>query len=254
VSRLIALDDGHGMETAGKRTPTFADGTKSTETGKPFMHENEFNRAVVRKLDAHLKRCGFRTLLVAPTDIDTPLKTRTDTANNAKADLYISVHANALTGAWGSAKGIETFYYVGRTESKRAGEIIHRSLMRGTSFVDRGVKTGDLHVVRETKMPSVLVECGFMDNDREARLLMSDAYRSECAEEIARGICEYFGVIYVEESKEDVSMPKVEQWKLDIHELAKKNGIITSDWTDKLDESAPVWMVLRVANALKEAK
>lgn len=82
MSELIALCDGHGMETAGKRTPMFSDGT--------FMRENEFNRAVVALLDVHLKRCGFRTLIVAPTDIDTPLRTRTSSLITPRR-IYILV-------------------------------------------------------------------------------------------------------------------------------------------------------------------
>jgi N-acetylmuramoyl-L-alanine amidase len=199
VNKLIAIDDGHGMETPGKRTPLFPDGT--------FMHEDEFNRAVASIMDKHLQRCGFRTLMVAPDNTDTPLKVRTDAANKAKADFYISVHANAMGGAWGDARGIETFHYIKVSpDSKRAAEIIHRRLLEGTKLFDRGVKTADFHVLRETHMPAVLVECGFMDNLAEARLLLTQAYREECAKEIAQGICEYFGVSYIAEgSKPNMS-------------------------------------------------
>jgi N-acetylmuramoyl-L-alanine amidase len=188
--KLIAIDDGHGMETAGKRTP-FLPGTKQ------FMHENEFNNATAQYLKENLERSGFRTLMVAPGDADTPLRTRTDTANNAKADFYISVHANALTGVWGAQNGVDTFHYPGSVEGKRAAEIINKYLAQGTVLKNRGVHEENFHVLRETHMPAVLVEAGFMDNLKEAKLLMSDAYRRECAEEIAKGICEYFGVAYV---------------------------------------------------------
>lgn len=202
--KLIALDDGHGMETAGKRTPPLPDGT--------VMRENEFNRAVVAKLDTHLRRCGFRTLLVAPGDNDVPLKARTDAANAAKADLYVSVHANAIgAGGWNNARGIETFHYPGSINGEKAAKIIHRHLIGGTKLPDRGVKTANFHVLRETKMPAVLVECGFMTNLDDARLLLSDAYRAECAEELARGICEYFGVPYVREQLPAEPLPKIQR-------------------------------------------
>ncbi|MFB9330082.1 N-acetylmuramoyl-L-alanine amidase [Paenibacillus aurantiacus] len=191
MGKLVAICDGHGMETPGKRTPVFSDGS--------VMKENEFNRSVAAKLDTHLRRCGFRTLLVASTDVDTPLQARTDAANKAKADLYISIHANAAGEAWGSACGIETFHYPTSAASKRAAEILHRHLIAGTQLPNRGVKTADFHVLRETNMPSVLVEAGFMTNQDEARLLMSESYRSECAEELARGICELFGVAFKRE-------------------------------------------------------
>lgn len=190
MTKLIALCDGHGMETAGKRTPLLPDGV--------VMRENEFNRRVVALLDVHLKRCGFRTLLVAPTDVDTPLRVRTDMANAAKADLYLSVHANAFgSGGLNNVRGIETFHRLDSVEGTKAAVILHRSLLGGTKLPNRGVKTADFHVLRETRMPAVLVECGFMTNVEEANLLRSEAYRAECAEELARGVCEYFGIPFV---------------------------------------------------------
>lgn len=194
MAKLIALDDGHGMSTSGKRTPILPNGLKSS-TGN-FMHENEFNRAVVKYLDVHLRRNGFLTLLVAPTDADTPLATRTNLANAKKADLYVAIHANAAKAVWGSWGGTETFVWPSG-ESKRIGAIIHKHLMGGTKLRDRGVKDGSgLHVIRETKMPAILVEAAFMDNLDEAKLLLSDAFRKECAREIAQGICEAYKVTY----------------------------------------------------------
>jgi len=162
------------------------------------MHENEFNRAVAKYLKQELERCGFRTLLVADGDTDVPLATRVQRANNAGADFYISIHANANTSQWGNWGGIETYTYP-KGESLRIGKIIHKYLLQGTPLRDRGVKDGSwLYVIKRTKMPAVLVECGFMDNLKEAKLLLSDNYRRECAKEIAKGICEGFGVKYIE--------------------------------------------------------
>ena len=193
MSKLIAIDDGHGMTTAGKRTPFFP-GTKR------FMHENEFNRAVADLLKVNLERCGFDTIMVAPGDSDVPLKTRTDRANKANADFYISIHANAITGKWGSgASGIETFYCEGSTKGKRLAGIVQKHLLQGTKQVNRGIKTASLHVVRETNMPAILVEAGFMDDCREAQLLNCNIFRDECAVDIAKGICEYFDVKYIPE-------------------------------------------------------
>lgn len=188
MNKLIAIDDGHGLETPGKRTPVFPDGK--------VMKENEFNRAVAALLDVHLKRCGFRTLLVAPGDTDTPLAERTAAANKAKADLYISIHANAYGEGWNAARGLETYHYPGKAAGKQAAEAIHSQLIKGTPLPNRGVKEANFHVLRETMMPAVLVELGFMTNRDDAELLLSNAYRAECAEELAIGICKYFGAAY----------------------------------------------------------
>lgn len=191
MSYTIALDDGHGMETAGKRTPKFNDGT--------FMRENEFNRAVVNYLNVELKRCGFKTLLTAPTDEDTPLATRVSIANKNKVDAFVSVHANAFTGSWGEANGVEVFVGMSK-QSKELGKAVHKYLLQGTKQTDRGVKNGThLYVISRTVAPAILVECAFMDNKVEAELLRTDSFRKECAIEIAKGICEAFKVKYVEE-------------------------------------------------------
>ena len=186
------------MSTAGKRTPILPNGLKS-ETGN-FMHENEFNRAVVANLDIILKRCGFRTLLVAPTDEDVPLKTRTDLANAKKADAYVSIHANAFDGKFDDydPEGVETYHYPNSTNGKKLATLVHKHLIQGTKQKDRGVKSANFHVLRETNMVAILVEAGFMDNLYEAKLLLSKAFREEVATEVAKGICEYFKVPFVE--------------------------------------------------------
>lgn len=192
---LIALDDGHGISTAGKRTPTLPQGQKS-EIGLPYMNENLFNRAVVAYAKTELERNGFDVLLVAPTDADTPLESRTALANAKKADIYISVHANAISGKWGTWGGIETFYYP-NPESRRLAQIMHKHVMKGTAFADRGLKNGShLWVLRKTQMPAVLLELGFMDSLTDYDELLKDTYRKESAQEIAKATCEYFGVTY----------------------------------------------------------
>lgn len=187
---LVALDDGHGEDTAGKRTPFFPEGG--------FMHENEFNERVVELLDVELKRCGFGTLLVAPTDDDTPLSVRVKRAKDAKVDIYLSIHANAFKGVWGNAKGIETLTS-GKGESLRIGKILQAELLKGTKLPDRGMKDGSwLGVIKGMgTTPAILVECGFMDNLAEARLLKTESYRKECAVELAKGLCVAYKVKYV---------------------------------------------------------
>jgi N-acetylmuramoyl-L-alanine amidase len=216
MTYLVALDDGHGMETPGKRTPIFPPGSGMvSELGENFMHENEFNRAVVAKMKVHLERCGIKTLLVAAGDKDVPLKTRTDLANAKGANVYVSIHANANTGKWGNAKGVETYCYPGAKDSRKLAEIVHKYLIQHTPQVNRGVREADLHVLRETKMPAILIEAGFMDNLEEAKLLLSDAFRSEVAEEASRGVCEYLGVAWVDEKKPESAKPA----KPTVHEI-----------------------------------
>lgn len=191
--KLIALDDGHGIATAGKRTPSIL------ELGGRVIHENEFNRAVVSFLSIDLKRCGFDTLLVAPGDVDVSLDARVNLANLKKADAYISIHFDALDGIFNGndPEGLSVHVYPGSTKSKKLGESILKYLKTGTVQQNRGVRETNLYVLHHTKMAAILSENGFMDNKREAMLMINVDFQKEVAKEHAQGICNYFGVKYI---------------------------------------------------------
>ena len=107
----IAIDNGHGIDTAGRRTPKMPNGRA--------IKEWEFNYPTAKKLEQVLKRCGLDTIMVSDTKEDTPLATRTTRANNAKADLFVSIHYNAFQGKWGDHGGVETLYYPTSTKGKK---------------------------------------------------------------------------------------------------------------------------------------
>lgn len=206
MTKRIALDDGHGMQTAGKRTPFIP------SIGR-FIHENEFNRAVVRLLDAELKRCGFTTVLTAPGDSDHSLASRVKVANDAKVDLFISIHYNALDGKFdGPGKDPEGFSaHIDPSggQSQKFAEIAIKHLANGTLQKNRGVVKQQLYVTANTKMPAVLFELGFMDNNREALLMIAPAFQKECAVEIAKAVCEFYHIPYVVENNPAVVKPTV---------------------------------------------
>ena len=101
---LVAVDSGHGMETAGKRTPPLPEdlviGGRVVRRKGEVIHEKEFNRAAADALIAALNRCGIDTIDVSPGTRDVSLANRYNAANNAGADLFISKHYNARGGAW----------------------------------------------------------------------------------------------------------------------------------------------------------
>ncbi|MHC8523988.1 N-acetylmuramoyl-L-alanine amidase family protein [Rossellomorea sp. H39__3] len=191
---LIALDDGHGIGTPGKRTPYI-------ESLGRQIRENEFNAAVTDFLQGELERCGFRTLLTAPTDYDTPLSARTNLANAKGADALVSNHFNALKdyfdGSGKDPEGMSIHIYPGAKNGRKLAEHVAKYLKQGTEQKYRGIVEQNLHMTREFKKASILVENGFMDNEREALLMVNEAFQRECAREQAQGICEYFGVPYV---------------------------------------------------------
>lgn len=232
----IAIDNGHGNNTSGKRTPLFQDGT--------FMKEWEFNSAVAKELKTILEHNGFDCLFVSPEATDTSLQTRVKRANDWKADLYISIHANAFGNDWNSANGIETFIYNNSdAKTTKLGTAVQKRLVQETNLTNRGLKVNSsLYVLNSTKMPACLVECGFMTNLKEANLLRSQDYRVKCAVGIAKGICDYAGIKYKEMNGgvEEVRYQKIEDvpkwYKTTIQKLVDK-GLLFGDENGNLNLS-----------------
>lgn len=228
------------FETAGKRTPS---GYK----------ENEFNHYTKEYLIKALKRCGIEPIDCSPTREDNSLADRCNIANRNSCDVFVSIHYNAFGSTWrDDVGGIETYYWSGPNNEagKRFATLIHNNLIQGTPLKNRGVKSADFYVLRETNMIAALCECGFMDNPKEAALMDSDVYRLECSEEICKGICQYLGVNYISEipqpvkSDRDIAierMKQVSQWYMKyvgpFDEMQKNNlniyGLINKLWDHK---------------------
>jgi len=198
--KTLYIDDGHGIETAGKRTPVFPVGH---ELAGQQIRENIFNAAVAKRLGQLAESQGYRVVMTAPEDSDVPLSVRSKRANLdmksigfRKVDtVFLSVHYNALNGKWDSkAGGIEVYHYPGSTEGIRLAKAVHDELIKGTSQVDRGIKEADFHVLRETIMPAILIEAGFMDCLEEAERMLVPDFQDEVAKEIMDGVNKYFGI------------------------------------------------------------
>jgi N-acetylmuramoyl-L-alanine amidase len=224
---LIALDDGHGIRTAGKRTPYIK------SLGR-VIRENEFNAAVTYYLKEELERCGFRTLLTAPTDYDTPLIMRTNLANSLGADVLVSNHFNALDGEFdGPGKdpeGMSIHIYPGAKNGRKLANIVAKYLKQGTKQRYRGIVEQNLHMTREFNRAAILVENGFMDNEEEALLMINEEYQRECAREQALGICDYFGVPYLPTKGKTIKVVKPPRTEV-------KGEYVSSDVVGKRVES-----------------
>jgi len=196
----IVIDAGHGPDTPGKRSP---DGS---------LREDQFNSVVARYVADELLR-GYEDVEILMThadDRDVPLKERTDRANAWKADLFVSIHANAAGEGWSSAQGIETYVYTPRPPSAvKLAEVVQRNLVQATGRPNRGVKAANFHVLRETKMTAILAECGFMTNREECALLKTDEYRQKCASAIVSAIVEVYGL---KEKKQAGPADEVSEW------------------------------------------
>lgn len=242
---LIALDDGHGINTAGKRTPPlpkdlYIDGKLVRKKGE-VIKENEFNEAVVKYLELALKRCGFDVLLVAPTDADTPLSTRVQRANSANADAYISKHYNAIGGRWQTrAKGLVTIIHENSSKTtKDLAKNVHEELWKlykDDGSRDFGVRTDkdvsgfNLYVLSNTKMPAILTESGFMDNIEDAKKMLDPKFQKQVAESTCEGICKTFNVEYIQQldttNKPNKTQPQKTDKKEDNEEVSTNTKFI----------------------------
>lgn len=214
---LVGLDDGHGINTAGKRTVELKEDIMfngKTRKKGTVIHENEFNEVIMRKAEKHLKRCKIDYVELAPTDSDTPLSTRANTANRKGCDVVVSIHANALAGTkWQTkAYGLVVIKTKGcQSKTDKLAKIMYNHLKKvdfpsdgETKYgvrVDTEISGFTLAILRQTNMPAVLVELGFMDNWNDVKVMCTEKFQDECAEGIAKAICEYFGVTYKKESK-----------------------------------------------------
>ena len=208
MSYLIAVDSGHGMETAGKRTPPLPQdvviGGKVVRKKGEYIHEKEWNRAVADKLIEALKRCGFDVIDVAPGLTDIPLADRYNAANKAKADAYISKHYNAASSKWWTPGYTLAFVsqYAG-SKTRAFAKAVQDECAAANGWRNDGVQNDyaymgvNVAVLRRTNMPAVLTETGFMDVWEQARKMLDPDFQRLDAEATCRGVCKYFGVKYV---------------------------------------------------------
>src|SRR5687767_5235913 len=169
--RTIVVDAGHGGHDRG---------------GVPYQRigEKGMTLDVSQRLKRVLEARGYRVIMTRNSDVFIPLGTRVAIANAHRGSTFVSVHFNSSRRA--GANGVETYYY--RSDSASLAASIHRNVVAGAPTENRGIRRRGFYVLRRTRVPSVLVECGFLTNPEEGRLAQSPTYRQQLAERIARGI------------------------------------------------------------------
>ena len=137
-----------------------------------------------KKLDTRVFQEGGMINNKTTTLNDVPIQ-----ANSYKADVFISIHMNAV--APNRAKGVEVLFHGTSQNGKLLANYIQSNLVRDHKFVDRGIKADvrNLLVLKATNMPSCLIECGFIDNDEEAQYVLN--HTNELAESMANGVIHY---------------------------------------------------------------
>lgn len=182
-SATIVIDAGHGGTDRG------------TRANAPFCEEKRICLQTSRLVKKYLDQLGYRVIMTRMTDVFIPLPRRVEIADQARASLFVSIHYNSAPVP--SAKGIEIFYSESKAEkvrtaaSKKLAQSILSRVIQRTSAQSRGVKKRDFFVIRETSMPAVLIEGGFISNQEERENLKDHLYIDKIARGIADGIDQY---------------------------------------------------------------
>ena len=199
-SNVIVIDPGHGGSEKG---------TTNDSLG---LLEKDLNLDVSMRLQSLLEDQGYKVVLTRYDDRLVPLEERSKIANHSNAGLFVSVHFNAALNP--DAMGLESYILTSpgavSTNDRKAGDDaqswpgnafdslnfelgfrIHKQLIDDLQRVDRGFKRARFKVLKGLECPGVLVECGFVSNDKEALLLNTPVYRQKLADSLARSLGDF---------------------------------------------------------------
>jgi N-acetylmuramoyl-L-alanine amidase len=171
--RTVIIDPGHGGHDKGG------------QWGRVYEKHLALDTSI--RLEAHLKKMGYNTILTRRSDYFVSLPGRMQMANKTRNAIFISIHYNYT---WKQqVSGIETFYH--NQPSHQLAKDVHKGVMSRVKVNDRGVKYARYYVIRNTQMPAVLVEGGFVSNSNERSRMKTAWFRDAIARGIADGVQRY---------------------------------------------------------------
>jgi len=181
AGKTIVVDAGHGGDATGAR-------------GISCL-EKDVNLAVAMRVERLLKSAGAIVLMTRKTDVDVPLAERPGFAGRHSAELFVSIHHNAMGKPNTGVSGTETFYHADDSSSRALAQCIQSELIAANGLPDRGVKSdyqmypgSGFLVLRGSTMPATLVEVAFLDHAGDAACVRDSAFQQKVAEAIVRGI------------------------------------------------------------------
>ncbi|XER07440.1 Germination-specific N-acetylmuramoyl-L-alanine amidase [Sporomusa rhizae] len=187
---VIVVDAGHGGIDPG--------------ANRPGILEKDVNLAIALALKEALHQHGAKVVLSRQTDVELSpecdnekvkgryhrdLAARLEMVEESDADVFISIHANAVSSA--KRHGAEVFFSAKSAEGKMLADCIQAELCKVTQ-INRTAKSADYFVLRRNKVPAVLIEVGYITNKDERQLLQTPEYQQKLAEAIAKGISQFF--------------------------------------------------------------
>ncbi|MBP0021335.1 MAG: N-acetylmuramoyl-L-alanine amidase [Cyanobacteria bacterium SBLK] len=173
---LITIDPGHGGKDPGA-------------IGIGGLREKDVVLPISLEVARILQQNGVQVVMTRNRDYFVSLAGRAALANRSRADIFVSIHANAISMRRPDVNGVETFYY--SYSGRRLASAIQSRILRNIRIGNRGVKRARFYVLRHTSMPSALVEVGFVTGRYDAPRLATSSFRSQMARAIAEGILDY---------------------------------------------------------------
>ncbi len=172
---LVVIDPGHGGRDPGA-------------VGISGLQEKDVILPISQDVARILEQQGMQVRMTRNNDTFVSLEGRTNMANSINADLFVSIHANAISLDRPDVNGLETYYH---QTGRNLAATIHRNILQRLNIRDRRVRQARFYVLRQSRMPSVLVEVGFVTGREDAANLRNPNFRRQMAEAIAAGIIEY---------------------------------------------------------------
>ncbi len=174
---VVVIDPGHGGKDVGA-------------IGVGGIHEADIILSISQQVARILEQRGIQVILTRDSDYFVDLAPRVQIAKRVDADVFVSIHANAIVNR-PDVNGLETYYFGNGAALART---IHNSILQSLDINNRGVRRARFFVLRNNPMPAVLVETGYVTSPSESRRLTDPAYQSQMAAAIARGILQYLGM------------------------------------------------------------
>ena len=171
--QTVVIDAGHGGQDNGG------------VWGQVYEKHLALDTAV--RLETNLKRMGYKTVMLRSSDYFLTLPQRVSMSNRYKNAIFVSIHYNYT---WKQhVSGLETFYY--SSEGQSLAQCVQSNLVHRTHTVDRNAKFARYYVLRNSTLPAILVEGGFVTNESERNLMKSGGFREAIARSVAEGIQRY---------------------------------------------------------------
>lgn len=176
LSASIVIDPGHGGKDPG-----------AVSSGG--IHEKDINLAVATQVARLLKQKEFNVIMTRRGDEFIELNERAAIANRGRADLFVSIHADASLNT--RARGYTLYIREGASDRSRSAAEIMESALSSNGIISRGIREANYRVLARTNVPAMLIELGFLSNKQEANMLRKHSIQNQLADSIATGIGDF---------------------------------------------------------------